>query len=432
MVLWKWVFLIKKCLLKSKLMQMEIYLLQTIEHMTVDLDTQKKLSQKYPEFVEKFLTSKQSNLTDYHGDIMADYRKFLNNQDYDKKAEKLFIALWKALKIYDIKQQTKNYTMEYKKTAMEQYTKSIFKMMDNVMWLENIKPRWNQNDALKINSDGTMKMSFSYKEMPFEIKIDADGNILATNYLVEKNKWKNDIDLKVSLQKINHFFSIVSLKELMTPNNKLSLKDFVNSKDIASTMKKNVSSQIEDKLMENYKLWNQNLMKAEVTFELQKQYFAYKILSIYKPPVDHKFKEWINWQKAYKDENNDVLKFMKVYNNTFNNKTNAPSMWNQFFSNEKISYILENLPKGLSTYKFFEQTHLVWNEQFNMKKMKKFLNTISSINQKDKVLNTSTLESLPHPENYKWRIEWWKLKLEKDKSEESVLSKLETVKENVG
>ena len=385
----------------------------------LDLSFQKLLSKKYKDLVDEnfneFVLKNEWKIN--VSTLETDYKKYLNWQQtkFNELFNKIGYILYKKFK-----QDTKSFIKDYKQIALTEYTKAIFKLFDESVGTEKITKEFN-TENFNIEKNWEIELKFKYQNTPLKFVIRPDGRIYMTNYLAKKNQNPDKIIsnteeiYEVKETRLNNLFNFVSLQNILTPE-KIDWKNILaknwNLKDILNWEFKR---QIESKLEENNKLWNKELMKAEVKYEMEVQNLTHKLLSIYRPPVDNKYLNAEGW----KIENGWIFTFLQKFENTINTKENTFDVLNKLLSNDRFKQLTEtslwDWENQLTTYKLFQQLHfLTWDWKLNLGKIDKFISKL------EKISSVSDLSNLPPIENYKWELDNNKLKLVKDNPDEEL------------
>jgi len=387
-----------------------------LENMEISLDKQKYLSWKYKKLVETMFNQiEQKNKWITKEQLDKDYTKYLNGEK--TKEDKVFVVVWNKLLNYEIKQSTNGFVQEYKQIAMKEYTKSIFDMFDKSVWTENITKNFGKTDKFDIEKDGQIKLNFKYKQTPLDFKISANGQISMTDYVWRDGIKKDSWAFQKKETKLNDFFNIVSVKEILEPE-KINFKDIVKEKDIKWSLQNQIKEQIQNKIAQNNVLWNKELMKTETKYEMERQSITHKMLWLYQPP--EKVKKYISGGNIkISEQDRWLFYFLWRIDKTLRTDENAQNILEATLADEKFNSIFQSLHYNEkiktweeNTYDIFKKLKFIgvnWN--LNTKNIEKFKKKL------DKVSSAKDCWNLPQIEWYTWNYENWKVKLE-EKGEE--------------
>ncbi len=392
---------------------------------TLDTKEQKFLSKKYSKLVNIFLervssTSGKSNTLD----LKNKYEKFLITGEVEDEDKLIFEKLWNLLKEKFIRETKWNYIQEYKKIAMKEYTKSIFSMIYETMWIAGLSKEQENKDNISgvkkwfdIREKWTIQMNFRYEDTPLSFDITPDGSMYMTNYLARKSQDPDGLDTKTSgifelkKTKLNNFFSIVWLEDLLNPK-KLDIRSLLdNQSSLTEIIKKNISL----KLSQNNSLGNRWLMKTEIEYETQKQSLAHKLLLLYRPPVKRDYLEGNKWEIT--EQQRGLFSLLNRYDLTIRTNKKASLVLDSFFSNANVQWLLTNLWKNISTNELFQKLRFTRLNGLDLSQIRNFTNKIATVNSEN------DLSKLPEIEWYKREYQNNKVKIVKEVSADIILER---------
>ena len=370
----------------------------TIDVQNLDLAKFKLLTEQYPNQVKDFL--EKNNLT------YEDLQSYLNWENNNPKINQLKTRLISSFST----DFTNTYTREYPSLAMTIYLKEIFTMFNETLGFENIQKDFSSAENLKIDEKGNIDLSFKYKNVPLQFQVKPDGTIQMSDYLKE-NKWVFQKWWSV----LNEIFQFIGLKNLLNPD-KIKVEKFLD-KDWRNKLKDTIQSKIQEKINQNNKLWNKEIMKTETQFEVKRQYAIYNTLELYRPPYDLSFYDkWL--AEISKEKRPGLYHILNAISNTINFKAGADTKISQAYSNENFREFMKDLDfsSKISTYELFTKLNMFnsLDQTINSDKLLKLSQAIQTKNLL--VLNTN----LP-VEGYKWEIKNEKVVLKKEQSPDDFL-----------
>ena len=377
---------------------------------------QAKLTRMYPNFVDKIFDKittqiwKEKTLL-----IKSDYEIYLQTwiikKQWEKQIfEKIFLLLQK--KFYN--DMTTLYISKQKKIAVESYTKSLFSMLYQTLWLSNVS-KWVDeklfdisDKTFQLEKDWKLKFNFKYSDTPLELEVTPEWEIYMTNYLARKNQLskstfiKSDWAFELKKTKLNNFFSIVWLKTLLIPN-EVDISKLISEKNPKQAIVNNILLQTNKKLEKNLALWNKEFLKAEMHYEINKQSITHNFLKLYKPSVDDKYLKWIKWEVAPDLEPFWLFNLLNSLDKTLKLNKNSFVFFEQFFNSQKILDFFKNLN---DTSDFFEKSHIILQWKLHLKKL---LDLKSWLEKWD-------INLLPYVEWYKREKDNWKITLKEEQN----------------
>ena len=359
-----------------------------LENIKISREQQKYLSWKYPKILNKIfqqLVSKNNSLNEKQ--LEADYTKYLNWEE--TKEDKIFSVVWKKLLEYEVKQSTEWFVQEYKQLAMKEYTKSIFAMFDKAVGTENIKKNFKKTDQFDIKENGNIDLNFNYKNTPLDFKITADGDIKMTNYVARDGINKETWPFQKKETKLNNFFNIVSVKDLLQPK-KINLQDLIQGKDLKWALQNQIKEQIKNKLEKNNDLGNQELMKTETKYEMERQSITYKMLNLYQPPqkVQNYLSSWN--AKIWEQQDRWLFYFLWRIDKTLRMNNQAQNVLEEVLADEKFKSFFTGLASLKKIKTWEENTYNIFktlwfmgkNWELDLKKIQKFKIKLNNVTKK--------------------------------------------------
>jgi hypothetical protein len=325
-----------------------------------------------------------------------------------------------------VKETQSEYVKNYKSIAMTEYTKSIFNMFYQTLWLNGIAKEKPKKDTINgvekwfdIKENGIVNMNFKYENTPLSFEISPKWEIYMTNYLARKNQAPDAMEKKfdgtfqLKKTKLNNFFSFVGLDEMMKWW-KLDAKTMLDSQ---KSMQDIVQEQVKSKLAQNHSLWNKELMRTEINYEMKRQSLAHKLLSLYKPPVSKDYLNWNKWEIT--EQQKWAFQLLNRYDQSIRTNKQADVVLERFFTNEKVNSLLKNMKwKEITTAELFTKLRFTNSTDLNLSKINKFTKEISKVSSLD------DLKKLPEVEDYSWTYKNGKVSIKKQKAED-ILSRLD-------
>ncbi len=337
----------------------------------------------------------QKDLVKYNLNIEK-VEKYLNWEKLsDQETEKVNQVFIRYLETFN-KEFENTFLKEYKKKAMEKYVKETLDLFYQITGWEGIEYK-----SVDIKSDWQININFKYKNTPLYMRIDKEGNIIMENYTYFSQGL-----YKLWEEKVNDFFEFVGIKQIMEGVENMSAEEFLI---FWKEWKNKLDSFIEDKLdkfyQENDRLWNKNLMKAEMNYELTRQDISYSFIKFYVPPeIRQKYLTW-NFEIT-QEKDKDFYNFLKTIDYSLRFQKGSEEILEKVLTSRQFRCVLDDLSyqeDSISTYSFLRELKLISSEwSFNLERFNKFVNLLEKSAWNAKALN---LLNWLFPINwYEWEV----------------------------